>query len=488
MKIKHWVLLLPVLLAQACATINPPDNVAITQIDEESGYRRISTSTLSGFGDTLIILSFSGGGTRAAALSYGVLQELRDTMVTHNETTTRLLDDVDIISSVSGGSFTSAYYGLFGDRIFEDFEDDFLRLGVQQALIRQLFNPVHWVRSSFSGFDRTEMAIDYYDRMIFKGATFADLQRADGPFIEINATDLTSGLRLTFTQELFDLICTDLNQFSVARAVTASSAVPVAFPTVVLKNHADECEITGTEEWAAVQQAEAQADTEAQREIIAGIKSMRDAQQRPYIHLVDGGIADNLGLRAIIDRFEGVGDTDFGRAAFRKYMPENVLIILVNAEVKPDLLIEHTAMKPSVSATMNAFTSAQMNRYNQETMDRLKSSLDELEQLSRDINKPTNIYFSEVSFDLVKESEASRFLNSLPTSLELEDNQVDVLINAGRILMRQEPEFLRFKRSNKMTLRPGVPDVETLCRAVGGKNCRSAHPNISSASSHGSDG
>jgi len=70
--------------------------------------------------ENALMLAFSGGGTRAAALSYGVLQELRDTPVFTEEGTIRLLDEVHTISSVSGGSFTSAYYGLHGDGIFDD--------------------------------------------------------------------------------------------------------------------------------------------------------------------------------------------------------------------------------------------------------------------------------------------------------------------------------------------------------------------------------
>ena len=70
----------------------------------------------------LLLLTFSGGGTRAAAFSYGVLETLRDTKVTIHGHEGRLLDKVDWISGVSGGSFTAAYYGLFRDRIFQDFE------------------------------------------------------------------------------------------------------------------------------------------------------------------------------------------------------------------------------------------------------------------------------------------------------------------------------------------------------------------------------
>ncbi|MEE8514761.1 MAG: patatin-like phospholipase family protein, partial [Gammaproteobacteria bacterium] len=77
--------------------------------------------------DSLLVgLAFSGGGTRAAAFSYGVLETMAEVTVRWEGRELRLLDEIDTISSVSGGSFTAAYYGLFGDRIFEDYADKFL--------------------------------------------------------------------------------------------------------------------------------------------------------------------------------------------------------------------------------------------------------------------------------------------------------------------------------------------------------------------------
>ncbi|MEZ5592856.1 MAG: patatin-like phospholipase family protein [Gammaproteobacteria bacterium] len=136
-----------------------------------------------------------------------------------------LLDEVDSISAVSGGSFTAAYYGLHADGIFEDFEDLFLKRNVQRDLFRGLFNPLRW----FSSTGRTEMAVKYYENTLFQGATFADMRRDNHPIILINASDLGYGVRFSFIQEYFNLLCSDLMSFPVARAVAASSAVPVLF-------------------------------------------------------------------------------------------------------------------------------------------------------------------------------------------------------------------------------------------------------------------
>ena len=114
-----------------------PVNQPLKQVDPQSGYRGKYTGTPGNSENLLLYLTFSGGGTRAAALSYGVLEELRKTEVVIDGRKRRLVDEIDGISSVSGGSFTAGYYGLFGDRIFEDFESKFLKKNIQGGLDRK---------------------------------------------------------------------------------------------------------------------------------------------------------------------------------------------------------------------------------------------------------------------------------------------------------------------------------------------------------------
>jgi NTE family protein len=451
----------------ACASIREPENQAISQVDESQGYRRLALTRKVDLGDTLIMLAFSGGGTRAAALSYGVMQELRDTSVEFDSGRTSILQEVDTISSVSGGSFTSAYYGLYREKLFTDYEKDFLRRNVQSNLLQGLFNPANWFRGTFLGFDRTEMAISYYDRHVFRGATFADMQRQGRPYIDINATDLTNGLRFTFSQELFDLICTDLSSYSVARAVTASSAVPVAFPPVVLRNHADQCDLGDTVQWNVL--ANAQPTSIAQEQLVAGLKSYRDVERRRYIHLVDGGIADNLGLRTMIDRVEGLGTIHVEKR--RGGLPRSVLIILVNAATSPDRMIEATAEKPSPSATMSAYISAQMSRYNQETLDRMREKLEGIERRSAELDSRTEVHFAEVSFADIQVKEVSTMFNSTPTTLELDDEDIDRLIAAGRMLLRRDPEFQAFLASRNGERSGSAPSTDELCSLFSYSGC-----------------
>ena len=84
--------------------------------------------------DVLVVLTLSGGGTRAASLAYGTMEALRDVKLRIGGRTRTLLDEVDIIKAVSGGSVVAAYYALHRERLFEDFETKFLKRDVEAEL------------------------------------------------------------------------------------------------------------------------------------------------------------------------------------------------------------------------------------------------------------------------------------------------------------------------------------------------------------------
>jgi NTE family protein len=182
----------------AC-TAHYPINEPITSTDALKRYTLQKEAGTVSSEELLFILTFSGGGTRAAALSYGVLRTLADTRVVVEGKPRRLLDEVDGISSVSGGSFTAAYYGLFGDRIFEDFEEKFLKHDVQSELTKRVLSPLSWPKLGSLYYDRSDLAADYYDQLLFENKTFQDIHILKGPKIAINATNLALGALIRYT-------------------------------------------------------------------------------------------------------------------------------------------------------------------------------------------------------------------------------------------------------------------------------------------------
>src|SRR5450631_4413414 len=208
-RVSVWLgMTLLVLLGGCAATrpINPP----ISKVDGNSGYRYLTRQPRSADQNNLVILAFSGGGTRAAAFSYGVLEALRGIeIVGPKGNRIRLLDEVDLITGVSGGSFTALAYGLYGDKLFDRYENQFLKRNVQGELISRFLSPRNWGALWSGTWGRSEMAAELYDEILFNGATFADLDRGSGPLIVVTATDISTGARVGFIQPTFDVMCSD---------------------------------------------------------------------------------------------------------------------------------------------------------------------------------------------------------------------------------------------------------------------------------------
>ncbi len=387
--------------------------------------------------EVAVILTFSGGGTRAAAFSYGVMKGLKETSIDlTSNTQVDLLSLVDVISSVSGGSFTSAYYGLFGDQLFTDFEAEFLKNNIQSQLTRQLLiNPVNWFRFMSGQYSRSDLTAQQYQDKIFDNKTFADM-RPDAPAIMINATDIATGTGFTFSDEHFRWLCSDLGSFPVGKAVTASSAVPVLFSPVLIKNHG------GCDPYE-YQLSIVKEDLRFVHQALK-ISNFHNKKAHPYLHLVDGGVADNLGVRAILNQIYAQDD-NFWQAlkAYRLTNTKKVLFVVVNAAATLNKELSLTARTPGLSETLNAVTTIQSQNYNADTLDLLEISVPRwTEQVASgrcaeyftDDCDEFEFYVTELNFNHLGEPEASE-LAAVPTALQLPTEQVDQLIAAGERLV-----------------------------------------------------
>jgi NTE family protein len=415
-----------------CASYGIVQNQPSKDTDTAVPYAVKTWSTSKLAEDFVFILAFSGGGTRAAAMAYGVLQELRDTPLVTDGQRERLLDKVTHISSVSGGSFTAAYYGLYGDKTFDTFESEFLRKDVEGALTKSLFRPSHW----FGNKGRTERAIEYYNKILFHDATFADMIQPHRPMIIINASDLAYGVRFSFIQDYFNLFCSDLNSFPVARAVAASSAVPVVFNPVVIENY-EGCNGMQLNSHTT----ELAKQNEEFSETLKGLQSYSDKESRKYIHFVDGGITDNMGLRAMTDVVAIAGGPREMVNTIHRKIPRNVVFLSVNASTEHKSGMDKTTEQPSMLEAMNAMTDVQLHRYNAATVDKVKESLDAWKTKMSTPEHPVNTYFIQVSFEEAPQPELKLFLNKIPTSFSLTNEQVDTLISSARSMLRSDPDF-----------------------------------------------
>lgn len=398
----------------------------------------------------LLVLCFSGGGTRAASMSYGVLEALEGIPLPHVPSAERqdtdtpkktLLDEVNLITSVSGGSFTAAYYGLHGKDIFKKFRKEFLLRDVQSALFWRLINPLNWPRLASARFDRSDLAEDYYDKVLFKGATLGDMIRKEGPLINILATDAVEGISFSFLPAQFNMICSDYDRFPVARAVTASSALPGPFSPIVLKNYAGQCDYR-LPDW--VTKAIENPDLTSRVYWLASYLSRyTDAAAKPYIYLIDGVVSDNLGLRAIIETIAGRGGIRQSLSQSGLSEDTKIVFLIVDAQTR---VHQGTWLGdvPGLGFLLDSSSTSMINRNNFDTIDLLRRYIKDWK--TEDISsgrKLLDFYVVHLSFDSISDKKEREYFNDIPTTLSLPEEQVDRLRGVAGLLLYSNTEFLK---------------------------------------------
>ncbi len=437
-----------------------PENPPLKSISEAAGYRYRVVRPAPTKDKPFVILSFSGGGKRAAALSFGLMEELRLVeYTTKGGSKRRLLDDVEIISSVSGGSFTSAYYVLFPDRFFSDFPDRFLFRNIHRELMLRLLNPYNWFRFASSNFSRSDMADEYYNDTIFEKQTFANLlnkPKGTVPFLLINATDMTTLQRFTFTQDQFDLLCSDLSGVSVSRAVTASSNFPVVFNPLTIKIYKQTCGAYPL--WEMLNNGNMKSSMRT-AEAMAAL-SYRDSD-RLYAHLLDGGLSDNLGLRVTID---AVTTTDSPLSVLRYANMGGVgsiMLIAVNAKTTRKRTWDASSSPPGILSVLNMITDGPVDTVTSDSVMMFDEQLDKQKQIELALDSfrksiaascsyaprmegmtMPDITFAELAFDGIPDSRLRRCLQEIPTSLSLPKKSINLLRAVGGYLLMNSNEFI----------------------------------------------
>ena len=456
------IMLFIVLIGITACTAHYPVNKPISSVKKLEDYSLGQKTDTTRSSELLLLLAFSGGGTRAAAFSYGVLETLADTNVLINGKLRCLIDEIDAISSVSGGSFTATYYGLFGERIFKDFETKFLKNDVQKEIEKRLLSPLSWPKLSSRYYNRSELSADYYDELLFEKKTFQDIIKSKGPLIAINATDMTLGSQFSFMRFQFAPICTDLLSFPLSRAVTASSAVPGVFSSIILKNYAGFCNFK-MPEWAT-EALRKRRSTTRQYQLAKRLDAYLNVDTYPYIHLLDGGISDNLGIRFIIDNIKAEGNSWNELKKLDLENTSRLAIIVVDAKKKKDINFAKRDYSIPIIDTLSAASSIplnQLNQYSYETMELLRDNIDkwrasmtagrcrEMKEKNDgikdvSIEKPecaAHTYLIEVNFDAIEDDSERKHLESLPTSFHLEPEDVDRLREAAKKILTQSEEF-----------------------------------------------
>ncbi|WP_213774923.1 patatin-like phospholipase family protein [Bradyrhizobium sp. dw_78] len=409
--------------------------------------------------DDVIGLSFSGGGTRAAAFSFGVLTEMAQTPA--HGAAASMIDHVDFISGVSGGAVTAAYYGLRKRAALDDFRERFLLRNAEEGLETSL-NLATIGKAFAGGINDSQGFPRWLDANLFHGATFADFRASGHPQVWINASDIYNRTPFVFDATTFNAMCSDLWTYPLANAVAASAAVPVAFAPVVIQTFPGKCDAP-LPAWIA--KARDNRNAAPMLNSFARAISRYHDGEIPYIKLLDGGLVDNYGLSGFtIARLSA--NTPYGPMSPQQAVKlRRGLFLVVDAKTGVsgnwintvdgptgvDLVkaAADTAIDASVGTSFTAFDSTMEDWQN--SLIKWRCGLSAADRAKYGARPGWNchdlkFFIGRLGFDQLDPARAAE-LEAVPTRFRLPPEQVDSVIAAGREALRTNPVFRAFAGS-----------------------------------------
>lgn len=400
-------LLLMSVLVSGCSTAHYPVNATLAEHPSQAAGYALGNIKGDNNSDSLVlVLALSGGGYRAAALAHAVMAQLAATHIHWEGQQRTLLDEVDMISSVSGGSLAAAYFALRPESFVEEFEQRVLRVDLQASLLKKVLSPTGIWRQTSQTFGRGDLLQEVLDENIFKGKTFSDIPRRR-PMVFINATDMRLGRRFEFTQDQFDHLCSDLNLFPVSRAVAASMAVPVLLSPITVWNQRSSCPVAL---WL--------------RPVVG------HAASSSYIHLVDGGLADNTGLNALLENVVIHGGLRRLGQAARLVNVRKRVIIVVNAQVAPQDSEEDSPRTPGFLRQLRSLVNIPIDRHAEAKVQHLADSVRTWKMELSDAKGSSGLqmlddfHVIEINMSRARDSAQAKQLQHIPSGLSIEPEQL----------------------------------------------------------------
>jgi predicted acylesterase/phospholipase RssA len=448
---------LSLLMLIGCAPWNPPQNVPLA-----GGNPPLMMSSTAGAGELYIGLAFSGGGMRATAFAYGMLEELRAAGV-ETGTPDGLLGQVRLVSGVSGGSVMAAQLGLYGPAGLRGFRERYLITDAETYMVTSGLNPLTILKGVAGGVNGRDTFGRYLDEVLFRGATFADLQRSRIK-TWINATDMANNTPFLFSPETFDALCSDLSKVRLSEAVAASAAFPLVFTPIVLEAHQGKCTYQEPD-WLTAARYNPEA-TAAMRAHARALESYTNPSEVKFVKLLDGGITDNFGTTGLAVERARAQLPHAPLTAEEAVKLKRMLFLVANAGVEEDYdwtqrvagpggvnLATSIAASAMAAASRSGYDSmrGELRLWESELIEwRCALPLTEVRRLRGSAAgwdcKDVKIFVGEASFASLPAVRRDN-LNAVPTRLKLTVAEVDMVIEAGRMATRMTPEFNGFLAS-----------------------------------------
>jgi NTE family protein len=203
-----------------------------------------------------------------------------------------------------------------------------------------------------------------------------------------------------------------------------------------------------------------------------------DGTKRPYIHLVDGGVSDNLGMRNVLDALEIMEVLNLIGQPTPLDRVRRIIVFLVNSLSSPKTKWAESESPPGAVEILLKAAGVPIDHYSYEATELLKDKQAHWKSMRRVRQSPVfvenkddavaaalrtpevTIYAIDVSFARLEDKTELEYLNELPTSFYLPEEAVDRLrAAAGKIIMAS-PEFHRLLKDVGARIEAEPPRAE----------------------------
>jgi NTE family protein len=228
----------------------------------------------------------------------------------------------------------------------------------------------------------------------------------------------------------------------------------VLFSPITLTSHTPDCRgvrppTAPPAEWADT------PDALSRRALLARTANRYlDPERTKFVHLLDGGISDNLALRGVVNGGIALDDTSdaFRRVALKA---RRILVLSVDGQSAPDPSLSKQRVVTGLSRIFGAVSGTQIDAYNFETLVLTDSELRNLVESVRKVRCAQERVIEgyncddvrgalvHISLASIPDPQERQRLQAIPTGLTIPDEDVDLLVSSGEQLVQQNDTIRR---------------------------------------------
>jgi NTE family protein len=209
-----------------------------------------------------------------------------------------------------------------------------------------------------------------------------------------------------------------------------------------------------------------------------------DGTKRPYIHLLDGGLSDNLGMRAVLETVEDLEAlASVGQSTPLDHV-RRIIVFIVNSRSSPKTDWYEKEHAPGAITLLVKATGVPIDHYSYDTVEELRDVIARWQMMRRVRESPAfdaskdpeaakllrtpniDLYAIDVSFGAVKDEAERDYLNDLPTSFDLPPEAIDRLRAAAAKIIGESPDFKRLLKDAGAKIVPTPPAVGSAARSA----------------------